>query len=524
MDKKEPTLQELMDAVRKQAETKAPVKAPEPEAEQDLIFEDFFDEFEVYSNDSLVDRVEEFDLDSWLERVMKEMESFRFSPEDMATLREFFTFHGQTKLAPNKTRESWKGSYNLMIISEEPASVRRFARLVGTIFGFGWDETQLGAEKEWLQKIDDSRQGTRRVSPAMNLPKNTKLILVDECQDAPRMNLDGGGSARDASSREIENYNVLWNAVQKMYEHSPGTIILASGDEDVYRSTLRPFNALSQRMCSHHIRLLPRTAEDLYQQCMDELERSRFALAEDFGPALKKYFLTTYAAAELRSDAFVKDLIRQIYSRYFSQKREERILTVDCIPVYDPAAQSVEQVLGRLDRMVGLEKVKEEFRNIYRLQMAGLNDSQNIRYHMTFTGNPGTGKTTVARMAADLFFRMGVIKSNKLVVVKPADLISEWIGGTGSKAMDVIRRAYNGVLFIDEAYGIANMDRGYELLNILLHFGTLAAVFMVYWKRIWNMVMHPFTSELKWLIVATIPAVIAALVIDFGEAFEGKFR
>jgi ABC-type multidrug transport system ATPase subunit len=77
---------------------------------------------------------------------------------------------------------------------------------------------------------------------------------------------------------------------------------------------------------------------------------------------------------------------------------------------------------------------------------------------MLFAGNPGTGKTTVARMAADLFFRMGVIKTNKLVIVKPSDMVSEWIGGTGTKAMEVIRRAYNGVLFIDEAYSLVNTE------------------------------------------------------------------
>ncbi|MDO4357519.1 MAG: undecaprenyl-diphosphate phosphatase [Clostridia bacterium] len=60
-------------------------------------------------------------------------------------------------------------------------------------------------------------------------------------------------------------------------------------------------------------------------------------------------------------------------------------------------------------------------------------------------------------------------------------------------------------------------------LNILLHVGTLLAIFVVYWERIWNMICHPLQSELKWLVVATIPAVIAALVVDFDSAFEGDF-
>ena len=170
----------------------------------------------------------------------------------------------------------------------------------------------------------------------------------------------------------------------------------------------------------------------------------------------------------MRNREFISDLIDRIYSRFYSRRREDRILDADCVPTYDPVSQSAAYVLGQLDQLIGLEEVKEEFQNIYKMQIAGVSNPENAHYHMLFVGNPGTGKTTVAKMAADLFFRMGVIKTNKLVSVKPSDLVSEWIGGTGTKAMEVIRRAYNGVLFIDEAYGIANMDRGDELMNVLL--------------------------------------------------------
>ena len=79
------------------------------------------------------------------------------------------------------------------------------------------------------------------------------------------------------------------------------------------------------------------------------------------------------------------------------------------------------------------------------------------------------------------------------------------------------------LLILEKLMGINSAEGSLLTLNILLHFGTLVAIFVVYWKRIWNMVMHPIQSELKWLIVATIPAVIAALVIDFDDAFEGRF-
>ncbi len=79
------------------------------------------------------------------------------------------------------------------------------------------------------------------------------------------------------------------------------------------------------------------------------------------------------------------------------------------------------------------------------------------------------------------------------------------------------------LLVVEKLMGIPSDSGSLLTLNILLHFGTLVAVFAVYWRRIWDMICHPLRSELKWLVVATIPAVIAALVVDFDDAFEGKF-
>ena len=79
------------------------------------------------------------------------------------------------------------------------------------------------------------------------------------------------------------------------------------------------------------------------------------------------------------------------------------------------------------------------------------------------------------------------------------------------------------LMVLQKMFGISAEGDGMLVFNILMHVGTLIAVFIVYWKRIWNMIRHPFKSELKWLVVATIPAVIAALTLDFDDAFEGKF-
>ncbi len=406
------------------------------------------------------------DLDACITRTLSALEPYRLSEEEQATIREFLTFRIQTRPAVTAQPEAQQAYYNLLFHGDEKESIRRVADILRTALDISSGQALIQTERSMLKQQAESRDSRRNKSPL--IPRGTQLVLIDDCQDAPQIDMNGGSASRTSSQEAIEIYNSMWNSILSYIQENPQTILLVGCDEDTYRSTIRPFAALSQRICSHHIQLKPQTPEDLLAGCLDALKKSSFQLADDFAAALEEYFYTAYRTSDLRGQDFVTDLLGQIYARYYSHRRNSLVLTVDCVPEIDYLNQSAESVLGQLEQMVGLEAVKTEFRNIFKMQVAGLAGIDNSHYHMVFAGNPGTGKTTVAQMAADLFHRMGIIKTNKLVTVKPNDLVSEWVGGTGPKAMDVIRRAYNGVLFIDEAYGIASMDRGDEVLNVLL--------------------------------------------------------
>lgn len=430
-------------------------------SEEDCDYEDYYSEaYDAYGPED----IESFDLNTRIEEALKDMIPYRLTEEAQNTVREFLTFRIQTRQAPLSHPEARRAYYNLLIHSDEKESIRLFVDILRQALDIRQTDVLQMTEQDLLQLADSNNRNRRGAL----IPTGIEFLVIEDCQETPRMNVDGGAAVRDASRKAVDTYKTMWDAVFAYIRKNPRTVLIVGCDESVYRSSLRPFAELSQRICSHHIQLLPQTEEELLEDCMTELRYSSFRIGDDFEPALKKYFLSTYRSSELRSQAFISDLIDRIYARFYSRTREDHILTADCVPEYDPLAQSVESILGQLDQLVGLDAVKAEFRNIYTMQIAGLANTDHSYYHMVFSGNPGTGKTTVARMAADLFFRMGVIKTNKLVSVKPSDLVSEWVGGTGMKAMEVIRRAYNGVLFIDEAYGIANMDRGEELLNVLL--------------------------------------------------------
>lgn len=143
------------------------------------------------------------------------------------------------------------------------------------------------------------------------------------------------------------------------------------------------------------------------------------------------------------------------------------------------AQSQVEDVLGELERdLVGLAPVKARIRDIAALLVIdklrinlGLT-SQAPSLHMSFTGNPGTGKTTVAMRMAQILHRLGYVRKGHLVAVTRDDLVGQYIGHTAPKTKEVLKKAMGGVLFIDEAYYLYRpeneRDYGQEAIEILL--------------------------------------------------------
>lgn len=211
---------------------------------------------------------------------------------------------------------------------------------------------------------------------------------------------------------------------------------------------------------------------DVFNIFMNKLSniKKEIKVEENFTSNLKKYLELHYPYSPYQNLEFVKYLFNTCINDTLNTNHPGVLKTED-FPQFKTNKLEGENALNEL---VGLDNVKEEVRNLKNFlefknnKEASGSKMPKIDLHMVYLGNPGTGKTTVARMMADILFNLGYIRYNKCLETEAKDFIASIPGATALKTNEKIQEALGGVLFIDEAYALGESEYGKECIAALI--------------------------------------------------------
>lgn len=301
--------------------------------------------------------------------------------------------------------------------------------------------------------------------------------------------IDEAYALTDGEKSDSYGNEAIATLLKRMEDDRDRLIVIVAGYTDEMRDFINANPGLKSRF-NRYLEFPDYTADELAEMFRRNVKKNQYRLSADAEEALDKTMadLTRKRDRQFGNGRFVRNLFEKAVERQSERlaalsdisKDDLATLTLDDLQLerpIDPHRPKLEDALAELDELVGMEPVKAEVKKLAAYckmakerQAQGL-DVTPMSYHFVFTGNPGTGKTTVARIIAKVFRALGILDRGHLVETDRSGLVADYMGQTATKTNRKIDEALDGILFIDEAYslvGEGNDTYGKEALTTLL--------------------------------------------------------
>lgn len=414
--------------------------------------------------------------------------------------KELISFYNIARL--EKLREEKLGltkntgrAYNFVLYGNPGTGKTTVARIIGKVL------YALGIrENDNFMEVDRSQLVSQYIGEtAIQVQKTLKEIkggtlFIDEAY-----NLYKKGDEKDFGKEAIDTL------LKDMEDHRSDYSVIMAGYRMPMMDMLNHANPGFRSRFTYHINIPDYSDEELLIIADNIAESHNYKIEEKGYEAIKKRIDKERIDETFGNARFIRTVIDEAEAHLanrlakmnnFTQDDLITLRSEDIFPKED-RGKGLDVLLGELDNLIGLHDVKETVQTLLDtisvqkdMEELGISTGNDVgTLHMSFKGNAGTGKTTVARLLGKILGEMGVLKRGDVFVeVKREDLVGQYQGHTAAKVKDVVRSAMGGVLFIDEAYALVNGDGdsfGKEAVNALVaemenHRDSLVVIFAGY--------------------------------------------
>ena len=288
----------------------------------------------------------------------------------------------------------------------------------------------------------------------------------------------------DGSANSYGN-EAVGTLLKRMEDERGNFVIIAAGYLNEMQNFLRMNPGLDSRF-EHKIHIDDYSTDELFKILLLYVKKAQFSLDEDAEKAAQNAVedLCRNKGKDFANARAVRTLFDTIKSRMDSRlacfptssltKELLTTITAEDFPRDKSASFTPEAVFTELNELIGMEKVKYAIRELYNTiqinrEMEKIGHKQkNPEIHIALTGNPGTGKTTVARILGKLFYSIGLLSSEKVIECDRSRIVGKYVGHTAQNMQRLCDDATGGILFIDEVYTLATDDFGHEATDTLM--------------------------------------------------------